>query len=183
MKQLALKLILILVPLAHAAGHQPEATKTDKKMEKSAPDSEATRKLDEATAQDLKTMQGKWLCEYSEESGKVVDKKTLKGQEQRMNIRGNNLMMIRLYAEKTGAYSGKFTLDKTSGHFDFEGKGPTGKPVKWVGIYELDRDMLKVCYRYQEEGKVSRPSEFKSDAGKPNICVNYIYKRERIMVK
>ncbi len=139
--------------------------------------------VDEATTLDLKTMQGKWLCEASEESGKVIDKKVVKGQDQRLSIRGGNFMMTRLYAEKIGAYSGKFEIDATTGHFDFVGKGPTGKPVKWVGIYELDRDNLKLCFRYQVEGKVTRPTTFKSDDGQPNVCVFHTYKRERITVK
>ncbi len=146
-------------------------------------DKDAPAGVGEATTLDLKTMQGKWLCEASEESGKVIDKKVVKGQDQRLSIRGGNFMMTRLYAEKIGAYSGKFEIDATTGHFDFVGKGPTGKLVKWVGIYELDRDSLKLCYRYQVEGKVTRPTTFKSDDGQPNVCVFHTYKRERVMVK
>ena len=146
-------------------------------------DKDAPARDDEATALDLKTMQGKWLCEGSEESGKVIDKKVVKGQDQRLSIRAGNFMMTRLYAERIGAYSGKFEIDATTGHFDFVGKGPTGKPVKWVGIYELDRDNLKLCFRYQVEGKVTRPTTFKSDDGQPNVCVFHTYKRERVTVK
>ena len=146
-------------------------------------DKDAPAGVNEATALDLKTMQGKWLCEASEESGKVIDKKVVKGQDQRLSIRAGNFMMTRLYAEKIGAYSGKFEIDATTGHFDFVGKGPTGKPVKWVGIYELDRDNLKLCFRYQVEGKVTRPTTFKSDDGQPNVCVFHTYKRERVTVK
>ena len=139
--------------------------------------------VNDATTSDVKTMQGKWLCEASEESGKLIDKKVLKGQDQRLSIRGGNFTMTRLYAEKIGAYAGKFEIDKKTGFFDFVGKGPTGKPVQWVGIYELDRDSLKLCYRYQVEGKVTRPTAFKSDDGEPNICVFHTYKRERVTVK
>ena len=135
-----------------------------------------------ATVEHLKTLQGKWLCEASEESGKVIDKKVVKGQDQRLNIRGSTFLMTRLYAEKIGAYSGKFEIDAETGHFDFVGKGPTGKPVKWIGIYELERDSLKLCFRYQVEGKVVRPSKFQSDDGQPNTCVFHTYKRERAVV-
>ena len=55
--------------------------------------------------------------------------------------------------------------------------------MKWVGIYELDRDNLKLCFRDQVEGKVTRPSTFKSDDGQPNVCVFHTYKRERVTVK
>ncbi len=138
---------------------------------------------DAATTLDLKAIQGKWLCETSEESGKAIDRKVVKGQDQRLSIRGDKFTMMRLYAEKTGAYSGKFEIDAATGHFDFVGKSPTGKPVKWVGIYELERDSLKLCYRYQVEGKVTRPSAFKSDDGQPNICVFHTYKRDKSVVK
>ena len=143
-------------------------------------DKDAVVGVNEATTLDLKTMQGKWLCE---ESGKVIDKKVVKGQDQRLSIRGGNFMMTRLYAEKIGAYSGKFEIDAMTGHFDFIGKGPTGKPVQWIGIYELERDSLKLCFRYQVEGKVTRPTTFKSDDGQPNVCVFHTYKRERVTVK
>ena len=146
-------------------------------------DKNAAAGVSEATTLDLKTMQGKWLCEASEESGKVIDKKVVNGQDQRLSIRGSNFMMTRLYAEKIGAYSGKFEIDAMTGHFDFIGKEPTGKPVKWVGIYELERDSLKLCFRYQVEGKITRPMTFKSDDGQPNTCVFHTYKRDRVTVK
>ena len=138
---------------------------------------------DAATTLDMKAIQGKWLCETSEESGKAIDRKIVKGQDQRLSIRGDKFTMMRLYAEKTGAYSGKFEIDAATGHFDFVGKGPTGKPVQWIGIYELKRDSLKLCFRYQVEGKVTRPTDFKSDDGQPNSCVFHTYRREKAVVK
>lgn len=132
----------------------------------------------EATAKAMKAIQGEWRCIAMEEIGKTLDKKKVKGQDRRVTIKGNAWTMSRTQDGKRGTYTGKFEIDDSNGHFDWIGKGPGGELVEWVGIYELNGDTLKVCYRYKKNDEVVRPKKFKTDEEKPNFSVFYILKRD-----
>ena len=47
-----------------------------------------------------------------------------------------------------------------------------------MGGLELGGDTLKVCYRYNEDGKAERPTKFKTDASKKNPSAFYTFKRD-----
>lgn len=110
----------------------------------------------EATAKDLKSLQGEWKCI----ADRNIDKKEVKKQDRRITIQGNSLTMKRTYGDKRGTYEGKFEIDASNGKFDFVGKGPNGGFVEWVGIYKIDGDKLSLSYNEtKQEKKAKRPSK------------------------
>jgi uncharacterized protein (TIGR03067 family) len=133
----------------------------------------------EATAKALKSLQGDWVCIAAEEVGKPLDKKVVREQDRRLNIKGNTMTMRRTVMGKRATYTGKFEIDADSGSFDFIGKGPDGMLVEWIGIYETEGDNLKLCYRYKRNDDAARPTSMKTDTTRPNICVFYTYKRDK----
>jgi len=135
---------------------------------------------DEANAKVMKALQGEWKCLAMEEVGKTLDKKVVKDQDRRVTIKGHSYTMKR--TEKVGRHAlvGKFEIDASNGHFDFIGKndGQTAATT-FIGIYELDGDTLKLCYRYKNTDECVRPTEFKTDKDSPNISVFYTFKRDK----
>ena len=136
---------------------------------------------DLVTAKALKAMQGEWKCIEGEENGVVQDKATVKRENRRLTIKGNSLIMERIQGGKLGTYTGKFEIDSSNGYFDWIGKRvPGNDPVEFIGIYKLDGDTLKLCYRYQIDDMAKRPKSFKtSPSTRPGLAhVYYKYKRE-----
>ena len=127
----------------------------------------------------LAKMKGTWLCIASEEVGRVKDRETVKRQNRRMKIDGTNFSVERVIGKNIGTYVGTIKINSDKNTFDFKGKGAGGnKDVAWIGIYELKGDMLKLCFRYNQDGKAKRPTKFKTDSLKPNICILHTYKKE-----
>lgn len=133
---------------------------------------------EEATAKAMKALQGEWKCIAMDEVGKTLDKKVVKEQDRRVTIKGHSYTMKRTEKGNRHALVGKFEIDASTGYFDFIGKEQDGGAREFVGIYELDGDTLKLCYRYKMNDDCTRPKKFKADGGKPNICVFYTYKRD-----
>lgn len=133
---------------------------------------------DEAAAKVMKALQGEWKCVLCEQAGEVADKKAIKEQDRRVSIEGNTYSMKRTQGDKRSGYKGKFEINPVNNHFDWIGEGPDGGLVKWTGIYELDGDALKVCYRYNKDGQAVRPTKFKTDSSKKNPSVYYEFKRD-----
>ncbi|MCH9776813.1 MAG: TIGR03067 domain-containing protein [Planctomycetes bacterium] len=126
----------------------------------------------------LAKLQGTWLCVASEEVGRVHSREIVKRQNRRMKIDGSKFSVERVSVNKLAKYSGTIKISDKNG-FDFNGNGPGGnKDIEWVGIYELKGDILKLCFRYNRDGRAKRPTRFKTDSMKPNICVFYTFKKE-----
>ena len=117
---------------------------------------------DDATAKAMKALQGEWKVIAGIENGKKQERNTIKTENRRFTIKGNSLSMSRVIEQKLGTYVGKFEIDASTGHFDWVGKRPGGQHVEWIGIYELEGDILKLCFIYQRDDKAKRPKEFKS---------------------
>ena len=126
----------------------------------------------------LEKMKGTWLCIASEEVGNVRDRETVKRQNRRMKIDGTKFSVERVVRNSIGTYAGTIKIDSEKHSFDFTGKTPGGSDVEWIGIYELKDNMLKLCFRYNNDGKAKRPTSFKTDSSKPNIGVSYTFKKE-----
>lgn len=125
----------------------------------------------------LAKLQGTWLCVASEEVGRVHSREIVKRQNRRMKIDGTDLSIERVSGNKIGKYSGAIKINSDKNEFDFKGKS-NGKDVEWIGIYDLKGDILKLCFRYNRDGRAKRPTRFKTDSMKPNICVFYTFKKE-----
>jgi len=133
---------------------------------------------DEANVKVMKALQGEWTCIAAEEIGKTLEKKAVKEQDRRVTIKGHSYTMKRTEKGNRQSMVGKFEIDASKGFFDVVAKEQGGKGVELVGIFELDGDTLKLCYRYKNNDDCTRPKKFKADDERPNICVFYTYKRD-----
>ena len=117
---------------------------------------------------DMKVLQGDWVCIMEELGGQPYTKEKVKEMNKRMNVDKNSMIIKRVIGGKSGTYEGKFELDPTTKpkKFDFTGKGPAGAKIEWKGIYELTENEFKVIY----VGNGLRPKEFKGAGG---IYVQY----------
>ncbi len=134
--------------------------------------SQDKNKGDEKVQDDMKVLQGDWICIMEELGGKPYTKEKVKEMNKRMNIDKNSMIVKRVIDGKLGTYEGKFELDPTTKpkKFDFTGTSPSGAKIEWKGIYELTENEFKVIY----VGNGLRPKEFKGGGG---IYVQY--KREK----
>lgn len=123
----------------------------------------------------LDTIQGEWLCVAAEEAGKPIDEAEVRKMKRVFKFSGDTMTMSRVIDER--GYNGKFEIDKSPSFFNWIGTGPAGATIEFVGIYELSSDDLKLCFRYQTQGKATRPTSFKTDEDRPNISAFYSCKR------
>jgi len=120
---------------------------------------------------DMKVLQGDWICIMEELGGQPYTKEKVKEMNKRMNVDKNSMIIKRVIGGKSGTYEGKFELDPTTKpkKFDFTGKGPAGANVEMKGIYELTENEFKVIYVQ----KGLRPKEFKTVKGEASVYVQY----------
>jgi uncharacterized protein (TIGR03067 family) len=120
---------------------------------------------------DMKVLQGDWICIMEELGGQPYTKEKVKEMNKRMNVDKNSMIIKRVIGGKSGTYEGKFELDPTTKpkKFDFTGKGPAGANVEMKGIYELTENEFKVIYVQ----KGLRPKEFKTVKGEAGVYVQY----------
>jgi uncharacterized protein (TIGR03067 family) len=124
----------------------------------------------------MKLFQGEWVCVATEGGGTLFDEAFTRKEDRRMTIQGDQLTMSRIREERQ-SYIGKFQIDASKGHFDFNGTGPDQAPNYWIGIYELNRDDLKLCYRKKATENAVRPTEFKTDNDTENYCMCLTFRR------
>ena len=119
---------------------------------------------------DMKVLQGDWICIMEELGGRPYTKEKVKEMNKRMNVDKNSMIIKRVSGGKFATYEGKFELDPTTKpkKFDFIGK-VDGSNVEMKGIYELTENEFKVMYALRG----LRPKEFKTVKGEPGIYVQY----------
>lgn len=133
---------------------------------------------DEASAKAIKEIQGEWLMVSGEENGQAFDRPDVKRQNRRVHVKGNTLSMERLKGN-VAKWTGKFTLDPETKAFDWVGTNSQGAETKWIGIYSIDGDTLKLCFRFNNDGRAKRPTRFSSDDfEKPNAVAFYTFRRD-----
>ena len=111
---------------------------------------------DDAVKKEKDALQGKWSIVSVERDGKLVETWT---DGVRM-MEGNNYTLV---PKKGDSVKGTFTLDpsKTPKAIDFLPAAGQYKDKTLRGIYEIDGDMLKICF---SEPDKARPAEFTSKA-------------------
>lgn len=124
----------------------------------------------------MKLFHGEWLCIATEGGGTSFDDAFTKEEDRRMTIQGDQMTMARTRGERQ-YYTGKFEIDTSKGHFDFIGTGPNETPNHWIGIYELNGDDLKLCYRKKANEDAVRPTEFRTDNDAVNYCMCLTFRR------
>jgi uncharacterized protein (TIGR03067 family) len=125
-----------------------------------------------AVKEEMKKLQGTWIRIYVEVDGKKSeDGKKEPGKAIILTIKGNK------YGDET------FTVDpaKKPKHINVSTVDDKGKAITLRGIYELNGDVLKLCFPFPFEGKFDkigmRPTEFGSKAGGNEVLE--VYEREK----
>lgn len=108
-------------------------------------------------------LRGEWSSVGEEVDGKAWDEPMVKSTNRRVTIRDNALTMTRTISGNFGTYRGEFQVNESSHTFDFTGKGPNGADVAFRGIYDLDGDTLRLCYKYVKGPQTARPTQFRTD--------------------
>jgi len=140
----------------------------------SAPAEERIKATTIELSDDLQNMQGEWRNTLTAEYGKKLGDEEQKKENRTVFIKGNNFRMERFKNGKFGFHEGVFKIDPEKHFFDLE--EPSGQTC--VGIYSLDGDTLKFCYRIYQKGNApaERPTEFKSTPERPSAHL-YEYKK------
>lgn len=134
--------------------------------------------LGDTAAEVLKELQGEWLMVSGEENGQQFERADVKRQNRRLLIKGKTLTMERLKGN-VAKWTGRFTIDPETKAFDWVGTNSQDAETKWIGIYSVDGDTLKLCFRFNIDGQAKRPSSFSSgDFEKPNATAFYTFKRD-----
>ena len=112
---------------------------------------------DDAVKKEKDALQGKWTILSVERDGKPVE--TWKDGVRVME--GDTYTMT---PKQGDSFKGKFALEpsKTPKGIDFTPSGGQNKDKTLRGIYEIDGDMLKICFAEPDK---ERPNEFSTKAG------------------
>jgi len=128
---------------------------------------------DAATKKDFDALQGTWVLVSGERDGKKLSEETAKNTK--LAVAGFKFLFVE-GGEIGTASEGMFTLDATKKPKQTDStatKGPDKGKV-FLGIYDIEGDMHKVCFA--PPGK-ERPKEFSSKEGSGHIF--QVWKREK----
>lgn len=122
-------------------------------------------------------LRGEWASVSEEVDGRTWDEQTVKSTNRRVAIRDGSLTMVRTISGNVGTDRGDFQVHESSHSFDFVGKGADGKDVAFRGIYDLDGDTLRLCYKYVNGPQTTRPTQFRTDNRAGTSFVLLVLKR------
>ncbi len=127
----------------------------------------AAPKEDDAK-KELEKWQGTWILVGAEEKGQKVSDDELKKAPVTLIIKDDKFTLK--LPDQT--MEGTFKIDpaKKPKAYDAKGTDAQGKTQETIGIYEIDGDMLKVCWVPADK---ERPKEFKADAGSDSYLHTY----------
>jgi len=134
----------------------------------------------EKVQDDMKALQGDWVCKMQVNYGDIESVLEVKNMNKRLNF-DKNVLTARWNGRggKLNTFEGKFELDSETKpkKFDFASqyKGPKGEnlTLKWKGIYELTENEFKLMI--VQEG--DRPKDFKSTKDGKNTFM--LFKRDK----
>jgi uncharacterized protein (TIGR03067 family) len=127
---------------------------------------------DDESKKDVAKFQGTWQLVSGERDGKKFTEEEIK--QSKLIIKGDT---SRIPKGNVGTnQEGTFALDASKKPKEIDSTTGTGpdKGKVWIGIYEVDADMLKVCFA--PPGK-ERPKEFATKTGSGYIL--QVWKREK----
>ena len=125
----------------------------------------------ETVKNDMMKLEGPWVRIRCEADGHTTDDSKSSAKPITLVIKGNKFANITFKIDPT----------KTPKQIDMVNLGPKGKEFTLLGIYELQRNELKLCMPFPFEGKVDqlqkRPTEFKSGQGSNDVVG--VYQRQK----
>jgi uncharacterized protein (TIGR03067 family) len=131
---------------------------------------------DAAAKQDMKKLQGTWKTVASEVDGQKIEASSTTAA---VTIKGDKYTVTyppsETRAKKVSEMTFKINPSKKPKAIDFTAADGSDKGKLSKGIYELDSDILKICFNPDKEGE--RPTTFATKAGARVRCI--ILKREK----
>lgn len=126
------------------------------------PDAKSKASSQEVSRADADRLQGRWECVFEEASGTENTAIELAALKKVMTVTGNRLTIQRSVNGVAGEYRGTFVLGWNGDRklFDFTGTAPNGQQVEFLGVYEFDGDVFRLCYRRRPENDPSRERAF-----------------------
>ena len=122
-----------------------------------------------AVKKEMKQLQGNWTVISIQVNRKDLPKDkigdpnaTIKGDEYRIHD-----FRLRLTIDPT----------KKPKTIDMDGKDGNGKPLSMIGIYELERDTLRICFA--KPGTKKRPTKMETMPGSGQSLIVYKRKNEK----
>jgi len=112
-------------------------------------------------------LQGTWAAVSAERSAQPAD--DLKGHQ--LTFSGDRFT---IRSKGKVVYQGTYTTDpsKKPASIDFKNTAGEMKGKTWLGIYELDGDVLKICDNADDVAK-ERPSAFVTETRSGQVLVNF----------
>jgi len=123
---------------------------------------------------DLKLLQGTWRCVREQSLNKDWTADELASMNKVLQVTGDRLTITRTLGGKRGSYDGRLRLSPGTdlNRFDLVGTGPGGTALQMAGIYLLNGNRLRICYRHSAPNtEVIRPTW--NDVGKNCVCVDF----------
>ena len=127
----------------------------------------AAPKEDDAK-KELEKWQGTWTLVGAEEKGQKLSDEELKKGPVTLIVKGDKFTLKLPDQTMEGTF--KIDPDKKPKAYDAKGTDAEGKTHESKGIYEIEGDMLKVCFVSADK---ERPKEFKADAGSDSLIHTY----------
>ena len=112
-------------------------------------------------------LQGTWVAESAERSGKAAD-----------DLRGHQLTFAgdRFTIRSKGKviYQGTYIIDPSAkpATIDFRNTAGEMKGKTWLGIYEMEGDVLRICDNADDVAK-GRPAAFAAGAGSGHVLISF----------
>ncbi len=110
--------------------------------------------------EDVARMEGRWRCVGGHSQQHDWTTEELRNDNRRLIVAGNRLTMVRTVNGEDEFWEGLIHLNAgvAPKQFDCRGIAPSNLPFVMSGVYELEGDRLRLCYRNDRQGRpVARP--------------------------
>jgi uncharacterized protein (TIGR03067 family) len=126
---------------------------------------------------DLTLLQGEWVLANFENSGKQIDDATRNSWGICLIIKDTTLVQFEKGIIKR---SGNLKFDQMQKHIDFSGVDNLKQSVEWLGLYDVSEDKLRLRVIWNNDGKASHPTSFKTEPRvEGRVDIGYTFRRAK----
>ncbi len=124
---------------------------------------------------DEQRLQGRWKCVKEQSLQKEWTPEELAAMDQWLDVNDHQLRITSNAGRAPGAWNGQFHLNPQASpkQFDWEGTFPLGRPHKMLGIYVLEGNRFRLCYRVAPKEKALKRPGWSDALAKDVICTEF----------